>query len=203
MKVRVRTRPRIIPLPEEFEALLWVLNATGEQVKQWASSLPPEDGYDRDFDGWGGISLLLQDPEWEGSKEQVATLLRQIAEDFVKGQTPTITKKQRLALRLYAEYPTKVFIWKDGEMPRIDDVPQETRRLNLAVRGLWRILASEAELRRCPAPKPFGWPSDRCGKYFVTGATRGNPARYCSDTCRARDFRRRKAREEREARSQT
>ena len=75
--------------------------------------------------------------------------------------------------------------------------------LTVPTRALLQIATGDALLRRCPAPRPFGWPSDRCGRYFVTGATRGNPARYCSDTCRARDFRRRKAREERAAGSQT
>ncbi len=75
--------------------------------------------------------------------------------------------------------------------------------LTVPTRALLQIATGGALLRRCPAPRPFGWPSDRCDKYFVTGATRGNPARYCSDTCRARDFRRRKAREERAAGSNT
>lgn len=201
MKIRVRKRPRVVPLPEEFEALLWILNATGEQVKQWADGLPQCEGYDP-YVGWG-LMPDHKDPEWGDSsklgQEKIAGLLRTIAADLTAGHPPAVTANQRWALERYAEHPTELFVWEEGKPPRIAQVPTNTRRLNLAVRGLWRILAGEAELHRCPAPKPFGWPSDRCNKYFVTGATRGNPARYCSDTCRARDFRRRKAREEREA----
>ncbi len=195
-------RPRVVPLPEEYDSLLWILNATGEQVKQWAAGLPHGEGYEpAGASGWD-FPPDWEDPEWGDllmGQEKIAGLLRKIAADLTAGRILAVTANQRWALERYAEYPTERFVWEDGEPPRIAQVPTMTRRLNLAVRGLWRILAGEAELHRCPAPKPFGWPSDRCGRYFVTGATRGNPARYCSDTCRAREFRRRKAREERKA----
>lgn len=191
-------RPRVTPLPEEYDALLWTLNSTGEQVKHWADTLPPCEGYNPSpFGGWF-VMPDGEDPEWGDPRklgqEKIAELLRKIAADLTAGHSLTVTANQRWALERYAEHPTELFVWEDDKPPRIAQVPNKTRRLNLAVRGLWRVLAGEAELHRCPAPRRRSWKP--CGKYFVTGATRGHPARYCSDTCRKRDQRRRRAREE-------
>jgi hypothetical protein len=177
-----------------FPALLGVLNASPSALRKRVATVVRNN---RESGGSG--SGAPKAPSWGYSEADVwerVDLLRTIARRVADNGLPVIlSPEEREALYALASHPRGWLDWiADGDGFRAWRSPAEPYGWLLdAAHDLWCILAGEARLLRCPAPRPYKASWRVCGKWFVTGVTRGYPSRYCSATCRKRAERWRRA----------
>ena len=140
-------------------------------------------------------------PPWAFYEEAAMArcqLLREVARRVVDCGLPVaLSRKERERLLDLVSFPCAWHgLAEDGKGFRAvswETNPFNTSGLMPAARDLWKVLAGEVRLLRCPAPAPgHSNPTMKCGRYFVSGGKVGRPAQFCSDACTKRDSRVRK-----------